>query len=67
MMLIMTNLGGAKIKFRKGANYSCRNQGVWGREQHLLPHSNPVERLCVFPPKMEFGSGRAKKFAFITP
>jgi hypothetical protein len=25
MMLIMTNLGGAKIKFRKGANYSCRN------------------------------------------
>jgi hypothetical protein len=26
MMLIMTNLGGAKIKFRKGANYSCRNQ-----------------------------------------
>jgi hypothetical protein len=42
-------------------------EGVWGREQHLLPRSNPVERLCVFPPKMEFGSGRAKKFAFITP
>jgi hypothetical protein len=42
-------------------------EGVWGREQHLLPHTNPVERLCVFPPKMEFGSGRAKKFAFITP
>ena len=28
MMIIINNLGGAKIKFRKGANYSCRNHPI---------------------------------------
>ena len=36
MMLIINHLGWAKIKFRKWANYSCRNQ-MWGIRHPTVP------------------------------
>jgi hypothetical protein len=57
MMIKINNLGGAKIKFRKGADYSCRNHATLGLLQTYY-QTNRYDKAKAIPIPAEDGKAK---------